>query len=147
SRPLYLQDVLDTLALPPMAMDHFRYLDRWVAQDIKANSDKLDQYRGQECLIVFAQRLTPPSSSAQVKTDIPPAPVGDALAAKNTNADETPFRYFPLRRAYIRKVEVDGTIFHAHVQLAEYVDWGDPARDYDTAIRTLLPPAQRPLPI
>lgn len=111
-RRVYKQDNINALCYPPGFIMHFRYDEKWVGTEI-AQRDP-DDFKDKEVIIVVV--------------DI-----------EEKNKKHFP-RFYPIRKAKIKKVDVEGSVFHFYFELLP--DWVDyrhntDLRDYQSNIDSL----------
>lgn len=111
-RPLYKQDNINVLCYPSGSILHFRYDKKWV--DTRIIENDLDSFENKEAIIIIV--------------DI-----------EERNGEKFPL-FFPIRKAKIKDVDVEGNIIHFHFELLP--DWVDyrtkqELEDYQECINSL----------
>lgn len=110
--PVYKQDNINALCYPSGFIMHFRYEETWVDTEILKKNPK--ELEGKEAVIVVVE-------------------------AEKRNQELFP-RFFPIRKAKIKKYEIDGSVSHVHFELLpDWVDYREDnkLRDYQSCIESL----------
>jgi hypothetical protein len=111
--PLYLQNMLNILALPHGAINRVRYDERWVSPQFQRQAEetatdwdtRLQGYIGKTALIILLGLAKDKDPDEQVDSDL---------------------RFFPLRYVIITRFEWDGDVLYVHFKVGGYVDWRCP---------------------
>jgi hypothetical protein len=126
SSDLYIQDILNVLALPDSALYPFRYNDEWCASELKDRT-AIKSFEGAQALIVLV--IQPRGGNPH-------------------NFDDNDVQFYPLRLAKIRKLELDGSVLRTQFKLGRYVDWNNLSTltdaDRNRIITDALPSDKRP---
>ena len=125
ARPRYVQDILNTLALPEGAVYRFRYDYNLIGEEFRSPTF-CAMLNNQQALLVFVEQ------------------------PKDRNATtDGKIRFFPYRRVVVRDIKPDGRVLLVEFELGKYVDWRSGAKQiqaYHDIIKS-LPDNNRPVKI
>lgn len=111
-RPIYKQDNVNALCYPSGFIMHFRYDEKWVDTEIwNKNPDEL---MGKDAIIVVVD-------------------------TEKRNQEFSP-RFYPIRKAKIKKFDIDGSVSHFYFELLpDWVDYREDKelREYQTFVDSL----------
>lgn len=110
--PVYKQDNINALCYPTGFIMHFRYEEKWV--DTEILNENPEELVGKEAIIVVVE-------------------------AEKRNQERLPL-FFPIRKAKIKKFDIDGSVSHVYFELLpDWVDYreNNKLRDYQSCIESV----------
>lgn len=109
TRPLYKQDVLDSLCVPAGYVIHYRYEKKRVDETIWKQAEKGAKAPGGPSVF---QRLRGLVCFVDQTTEKDPVSGEDRIVVRG---------FYPLREISVRKIELDGPILHVYFTVGAYV--------------------------